>query len=192
MEHGKKKKKKREREGGAGNERTSKRNKLGGHGTTSNLFIDSLSGGGGADGEADDSHTENYNGNPYGPGGDDYYNEGGQMNLKKNRPGQRARKAKAMAIQAKKEGRTWDSSVNWREKKKTKPEDENENGGNKQQTTTASGLKADTKIEAKDIAGMGKSWKEEGKAHPSWAARQTQKAKSGVGIVEFTGKKITF
>jgi len=41
---------------------------------------------------------------------------------------------------------------------------------------------------------MGKSWKEEGKAHPSWAARQLQKSKSGSGIgsIEFTGKKITF
>ena len=32
--------------------------------------------------------------------------------------------------------------------------------------------------------------KKEGNAHPSWAAREAQKAKSG--IVAFAGKKITF
>ena len=40
---------------------------------------------------------------------------GFQEEKKKNRPRQKARKAKAMV--AKKKGRTWDSSSNWREKK---------------------------------------------------------------------------
>jgi hypothetical protein len=113
----------------------------------------------------------------YGPGGaGDEEDEYAAIVQKKNRAGQRARKAKAMAIQAKKEGRTWDNSVNWREKK---------NKDEKQQ------LKENTMKQPKqpaEIATMGKTWKEEGMEHPSWAARQSQKA----GIVAFTGKKITF
>jgi hypothetical protein len=109
----------------------------------------------------------------YGPDEEDEY---AAIVQKKNRPGQRARKAKALAIKSKKEGRTWDNSVNWREKKNT---DE------KQQPKEAS---VKQPAQAAEIATMGKTWKEEGKEHPSWAARQSQKA----GIVAFTGKKITF
>jgi hypothetical protein len=36
---------------------------------------------------------------------------------------------------------------------------------------------------------MGKTWKEEGNAHPSWAAAAAQKSQ---GIAKFEGKKITF
>ena len=55
---------------------------------------------------------------------------------------------------------------------------------------SASGLDKSKTFKAAEVASMGKTWKEEGKAHPSWAAREAQKAKSG--IVAFAGKKITF
>jgi hypothetical protein len=113
----------------------------------------------------------------YGPGGDEK-DEYAAIVQNKNRPGQRARKAKALAIQARKEGRKWDNSINWREKKTT-------NNGEKQQQIEDT---VKQPVQAAEIATMGKTWKEEGKEHPSWAARQSQKA----GIVAFTGKKITF
>ena len=101
---------------------------------------------------------------------------------KPNRPGQRARKAKAMAIQAKKEGRPY-VSVNWREKKPTNT--------TKNHTTaeSAPAQKEQTTRQAAEIASMGKSWKEDGKEHPSWAASQAQKK---TAIVAFQGTKITF
>jgi hypothetical protein len=39
------------------------------------------------------------------------------------------------------------------------------------------------------IASMGKTWKDEGNAHPSWVAAAAQKSQ---GIAKFEGKKITF
>jgi len=110
----------------------------------------------------------------YGPGAKFVVEE------KKNRPGQRARKAKAMALEARKAGRTWNKSVNWREPKPKNVE--------KEQTTES---KTETKpkcVEAAKIASMGKSWRETGNAHPSWAAKSSQNQ----GIVAFQGKKITF
>lgn len=115
----------------------------------------------------------------YGPAGQE--DEYAAIVKTKNRPGQRARKAKAMAIQAKKEGRDY-VSVNWREKK-PRPKDD----GDKFQNKKTGGSKPQP-AQAAEIAAMGKSWKEEGKEHPSWAASQSQKA----GIVAFQGKKITF
>ena len=165
------------------------------------LFIGSLSGAGMDEGDGEEG--EGY-GDYYGPGGheDDY----GLPIKKKNRPGQRQRKAKAMAIEAKKAGKTWDSSTNWREKKKSNDDDDGgaNRRGNKsnagdhgsrqrasnEQKVFASGLKTGDKVAASDVATMGKDWKEAGKAHPSWAAQQAQKAKSG--IQQFAGKKITF
>jgi len=107
---------------------------------------------------------------------------------KKNRMGQKQRKAKAMAINAKKSGKTWSKSVNWRLKKteassfsSTIPTEEKK---------SSSGLKKGAAIQVGDVVNMGTSWKEEGKAHPSWAAREALKAKTS--IVEFKGTKITF
>lgn len=107
---------------------------------------------------------------------------------KKNRPGQRARKAKAMAIQARKAGRTWDSSLNWREPKPNQDAD-----GRDSRNTKLVEAKNDKSNhgsgEASTEITQGTAWKEEGKDHPSWAAaRQAKKA----GIVAFAGKKITF
>ena len=95
---------------------------------------------------------------------------------KKNRQGQRGRRAKAMAIQAKKEGRYHNQSFNWREKKQ---KDEEEH----QERSTAP-----KPVDPAKIAEMGKTWQQDGQAHPSWAAKQSKK----VGIAEFKGKKITF
>ena len=80
---------------------------LEGHEGSSGLFIGSLSGQK-VEGYSDDEEAGEYG--AYGDG--DLFEQ-----KKKNRPGQRARKAKALAIEARKAGKTWDSSVNWREKK---------------------------------------------------------------------------
>ena len=147
----------------------------------STLFVTSLSGA--IPNEMDDDDGGNNN---YGAGGyaDDFDQD---IPKKKNRKGQRARKAKAMAIEARKAGRIWDSSVNWRPKK-SKDDKNNELANTKQ--SSASGLRNKSEVKIADVVDMGKSWKEEGKAHPSWAAREAQKAKAG--IAQFAGKKITF
>lgn len=88
---------------------------------------------------------------------------------KKNRPGQRARKAKAAAIQAKKEGRAIDQSLNWRAKKESDRDRLVEERPN--QTTRS-------KPEPKSNESL----------HPSWEAQKSKKE----GIVAFQGKKITF
>ena len=159
------------------------------------LFIGSLSGAGMDDGDGGEG-----SGDYYGPGGhEDEYG----LPVKKNRPGQRQRKAKMAAIEAKKAGKTWDSSSNWREKKKSNDDGSSNRRNHKsnagdggrqrngnEQKISASGLKTGDQVAASDVAAMGKDWKEAGKAHPSWAAQQAQKAKSG--IQQFAGKKITF
>jgi len=124
-----------------------------------------------------------------------------QNNKKKNRQGQRARKAKAMAIEARKAGHVWDSSLNWRGTK-TNVEDKDQgriesfvgkrgssSSGFNKKAVSASGLDKSKNVKVSDVATMGKDWKEEGNAHPSWAAREAQKSKSSA---QFTGTKITF
>lgn len=125
----------------------------------------------------------------YGPGAEDFSLSTAAE--KKNRPGQRARRAKAIVQQAKKEGRNWDSSVNWREPKPKKAKlVEKTEQGEEPGKIIASGLIANKKIKAAELADMGKDWKADGKAHPSWAAKQL--AKQTCGIAEFKGKKTTF
>lgn len=130
------------------------------------MFLDSLSG------EVDNSYSSRY-----GPADVEPYYE------KKNRPGQRARQAKAMIQQAKKEGKNWNTSVNWRPKKATIKTEEEE------VTQEKEPVHKKKKIEAAEVADMGKDWKAEGKAHPSWAAKQHVQKSS---IAPFMGKKITF
>ena len=145
------------------------------------LFIGSLAGG--DDNEiAGGEGTEG--GNHYGPGG---YEEP----IKKNRPGQRQRKAKAMAIEAKKNGKKYES-LNLREKKQKPRRDDDPRGEieRAEPQVSASGLRAGDTVKARDVATMGKDWKDEGKTHPSWAARQASKEKAGIS--QFAGKKITF
>jgi hypothetical protein len=198
---GKKKKKKSQQQSGGRNETlivaggASMNNRqrrrgldLAGHEGTSGLFIGSLSG----------AHFDGYD--EMGEGEDDYedYNP---VETKKNRPGQRARKAKAMAIEARKAGKNWDSSVNWRETKADKGEhgrsddiDRRGRGDGKrdksmQNKTERSRTTSVKPAKAEQIATMGKTWKEEGNAHPSWAAKAAQKSQ---GIAKFSGTKITF
>ena len=91
-------------------------------------------------------------------------------------------------------GKTWDSSINWREKKKDGNEMdegrhtrkfEKEQNKSYKKKREESGAKPN---ESQNIATMGKGWKEEGNAHPSWAAA----AQKTQGIAKFQGTKITF
>eukprot|EP00578_Thalassiosira_sp_NH16_P012808 CAMPEP_0181113552 /NCGR_PEP_ID=MMETSP1071-20121207/20409_1 /TAXON_ID=35127 /ORGANISM="Thalassiosira sp., Strain NH16" /LENGTH=420 /DNA_ID=CAMNT_0023197599 /DNA_START=199 /DNA_END=1458 /DNA_ORIENTATION=+ len=142
---------------------------LGGHEGASGLFIGSLSGmqADGYGGEHDMDGNGDY-------GEEDYYEH--QQEKKKNRPGQRARRAKAQAIEARKSGKTWDSSSNWREKKKERREErvgmgrssDNKLRGGESRRNESGG--STTPKDAQHIAAMGKVWKEDGNAHPSWAA----------------------
>lgn len=97
--------------------------------------------------------------------------------VKKNRSGQRARQAKAMALQAKKEGRQLDSSLNWRTKKKESTTSESHNHVKTQQEQPAAASAAAPSATPSDE-----------ELHPSWVARKSQKS----GISEFQGKRITF
>jgi hypothetical protein len=168
---------------------------LSGHEGASGLFIGSLAG----------NSTEVYSdgGDHDMEGDEDEYDY--QEDRKKNRPGQRARRAKATAIEARKAGKTWDSSMNWRERKRDKKRNshddgkrtnglEDEDGGKdyKSREGERKRNKSDGGVvpkAAQHIATMGKTWKEEGNAHPSWAAAAAQKSQ---GIAKFEGKKITF
>mmetsp|Transcript_20135 Transcript_20135/g.41152 ORF Transcript_20135/g.41152 Transcript_20135/m.41152 type:complete len:503 (+) Transcript_20135:88-1596(+) len=175
---------------------------LDGHEGTSGLFIGSLSGMP-MEGYFDDAYSDNRGEDEMEIG---QYGYNYPMERKKNRPGQRARKAKALAIEARKVGKTWESSLNWREKKKEKngsATNENDshaisnrrrgsqsgqNGGGRNSDHPVLSEKNATKHDAQKIATMGKTWKENGQ-HPSWAAKAAQKS---MGIVEFKGTKITF
>ena len=143
------------------------------------LFVESLSG------QLDSQNEVNHMVNPYGPAGD----MDDEQIQKKNRMGQRARRARRLAEEAKRSGRTYES-LNWRPKKaKLTEEDQGaESTKESKSAPTASGLTK--QVAAAEVAEMGKSWKEEGKAHPSWAAKQQSKQQSG--IAAFKGKKITF
>jgi BUD22 len=112
----------------------------------------------------------------------------GVVPKKKNRMGQRARKAKAMAIQAKEEGRSDYQSLNWRAPKANKNDEEGENDRNdggsdhkrskdKRHHSSSSDDDHRKAISAPVVAD-----------HPSWVAKQAQ----STGIVAFQGKKITF
>lgn len=106
--------------------------------------------------------------NPYGPGAD----EADDPFPKKNRKGQRARRAKAMALQAKKDGTSVRAadSLNWR-KPKTNSNDNNNNRNNNNSSNNQQ-----------------KQEPPEESLHPSWAAAK----KDSSGIVQFQGTKITF
>ena len=151
---------------------------MGGHEGASGLFIGSLAGVPieeyAADGDHDDIDQDN-----------DYDASLYHDQKKKNRPGQRARRAKASAIEARKVGTTWNSSINWREKKKGRNDTEDGDSG-RNQISSNGGVKSTA---TQKIATMGKTWKEEGNAHPSWAAAAAKKSQ---GIAKFEGTKITF
>lgn len=128
------------------------------------------------DGGEDEEPEEDYQ---YGPGS--YVVE----EKKKNRKGQRARRAKAMAIEAKKAGRTRrpDESLNWRPKKQHKPAEEEDSGGYRNNTQRHDSTGGSSQpVRAKTAPAPAE------KLHPSWAAAK----KDTSGIVKFQGTKITF
>jgi hypothetical protein len=149
---------------------------FGGHEGASGLFIGSLSG------VPAEPYTGEYDEE------DDFGIDTPQDERKKNRPGQRARRAKATAIEARKSGRSWTSSINWRQKKTVKDDVKRGAVGHDHKSHCGDGSNI-KRVEAQHIATMGKTWKEEGNAHPSWAAKAAQKSQ---GIVKFKGTKITF
>jgi len=154
------------------------------HVGNSGLFIDSLAG------EEIHREDDDYDSDEY----QDYDENVDLLVVKKNRMGQRARKARAMALESKKEGNSYNrnlSTKNWFE---MKPKNRKKEKKATKTNELASGLDASKQVAVAEVATMGSTWKEEGKAHPSWAARQVQKEKSGSGIgnIEFKGKKITF
>lgn len=143
--------------------------------------------------ENGDAGTET---SPYGPGA---FME--EVPVKKNRMGQRARRAKAMAIQAKKEGRRYES-MNWRsaEEKMEKQQrmeeeqpipvaEENNHPSWAAKRNEPSGIVAfkGTKVKFGEESSEKKS-EPAAENHPSWEAKKAQKS----GIVAFKGTKITF
>jgi hypothetical protein len=104
----------------------------------------------------------------------------------KNRKGQRARRAKALAIEAKKTGRQY-QSINWREEKtkEQKTEDFNKSRPRKKDYD---GPQSKHGGDTKSTVDKKPTTEELASNHPSWAAKQQQKS----GIVAFQGKKITF
>ena len=121
---------------------------------------------------------------------DDY---GYEAPKKKNRKGQRARRAKAMAIQAKKEGRKRYQSLNWRskEEKEKKQQEQNDLGSNYEPAFKREEKKRNSRFNDNSKSSSLHSRGEKADAaaaHPSWAAKQQQKS----GIVAFQGTKITF
>jgi hypothetical protein len=104
----------------------------------------------------------------------------------KNRRGHRARKAKALAVQAKQEGRQY-QSLNWREEKQRTKESKEESSKNKKkQRDKAATMGGDDKPQSAETKPAAQE--DPASQHPSWAAKQQQKT----GIVAFQGKKITF
>jgi hypothetical protein len=116
-------------------------------------------------GDSDDNEEDH---DEYPPPTDDTFYTAAQ---KKNRPGQRARKAKAAAIQAKEQGiRAPQQSLNWRLKKKHESDT-----SHRHDEHDSNGRPTGVKQQAEAL-------------HPSWEAKKAKKE----GIVEFQGTKITF
>jgi hypothetical protein len=106
-------------------------------------------------------------------------------NKKKNRPGQRARKQKALMLEAKKLGKPVEILTFREKKEKPRP-------GKKYNNTGAPNTKPGTRqkiphsVQQYTAAIMDKSH------HPSWAAKQAQKDKEKVDIHAFSGKRVVF
>merc|ERR1711971_370330 len=125
-----------------------------GHDGNSGLFIDSLAG------EQNSYIDENQNDEETDSQIEDVTE---YISVKRNRMGQRARKARALEKEAKRKGKPYDHSKikKWWE---LKPKNVRKNKGTNE---LASGLDVSNKVEAAEIVKMGSTWKEEGKAHPS-------------------------
>jgi hypothetical protein len=127
--------------------------------------------------------------------------DGGTNRTKKNRQGQRARKAKALAVAARKEGRMLlpEESVNWRPAKKHRPSRDDEassstGGGHfgAEEGRAADTLRSTNDDPTKQHASKSDNHNNKNNnnetLHPSWQARKDKKD----CIVAFQGKKITF
>jgi hypothetical protein len=141
----------------------------------------------------------------YGPAGGGLDEDGGTNRTKKNRQGQRARKAKALAVAARKEGRMLlpEESVNWRPAKKNRPARDDEEalssavggrvGAEERRSADIRRHRGPTRDDdpTKQHSASSTSDRHNNKnetLHPSWQARKDKKD----CIVAFQGKKITF
>lgn len=153
-------------------------------GSGSSLFV-TLGGGGDEDDGSDpdtvvparSSTGDIMDNSYYGPAG-----TGNAENLKKNRQGQRGRRAKAAAVEAKKRGRTLrpEDSLNWRQPSK-KQHDGSAGGDSGGYHQHQHGHPQNAVIPPPSVPPPEH-------LHPSWQARKEKKE----GIVAFQGKKITF
>ena len=94
-----------------------------------------------------------------------------QRRKKKNRKGQKARRAKAIAIEARKQGKTIERSSNWRDSRSQQQKTQS----SKQQPSSTTTTEEQDQAKPEEL-------------HPSWHASKAQKT----NIVAFQGKKITF
>lgn len=139
---------------------------------------------------AADGISQGNDSDPYG-----YYGPGDVDDgiIKKNRQGQRGRRAKAAALEAKKRGRTLrpEESLNWR-----KPKSEQTRGINSKSQESLSTMRRTSAAQNTNAGGndfsvsttKSPSTTPVEELHPSWQARKVQKE----GIVAFQGKRITF
>jgi hypothetical protein len=132
----------------------------------------------------------------YGPSGSGMWSAGASTAAKKNRPGQRARKAKAEAIRAKEQGVIRRTSLNWREPKKKKTaipgsKARDDQTFERKKPTPATAPDPGTDERRKQQAPSTNNYnRQDETAHPSWQAASL-KVNTG-GIVPFRGTKITF
>jgi BUD22 len=115
-----------------------------------------------------------------------YYGPGGEAATKKNRQGQRGRRAKAAALVAKQQGRTLPESLNWRQSKRERAADDAPE--RLEQSRIRQKGKPEQHAESHDPSSTSSPSVLSESLHPSWQARKEQKA----GIVAFQGTKITF
>jgi BUD22 len=116
-----------------------------------------------------------------------YYGPGGETSAKKNRQGQRGRRAKAAALAAKQQGRTLSESLNWRQSKRERAVDDAPERLEQSRIHRQKG-KPEQHAERHDPSATSSSSVLSESLHPSWQARKEQKA----AIVAFQGTKIKF
>ncbi|CAB9523318.1 expressed unknown protein [Seminavis robusta] len=143
--------------------------------------------------EEDDQDSDDPYQNPYGPGGT---LEHQQQQPKKNRKGQRARRAKAMAIEAKQAGRLHraQDSLNWRAPKQNQDHNNNHNNNDPNSHNQSHHSNNNNQWDSSKVAPnhnhhqQQQPKQKEEPLHPSWAAAKKETS----GIVQFKGTKITF
>ncbi|OQS03134.1 hypothetical protein THRCLA_04560 [Thraustotheca clavata] len=106
-------------------------------------------------------------------------------NKKKNRPGQRARKQKALMLEAIKSGKPLVGNGNYREKKAVPPKHKKPKATSDSKPKHSEAPKKPEKFKRPEPA-VDKT------SHPSWAAKQALKDKEKVDIQAFAGKKVVF